>query len=192
MIDIHSHILPMIDDGASSVEMALDLLSMAYDDGTDAIVLTPHYADSYGFDNPYDKIKMLFDDLQFIVKQERIPIQLYLGTEYLFSSPEHFLQHQHEIARINQTQYLLMEFFFDVTEDQVIEAVDYVLKSGYIPIIAHPERYECIQSSFQVVEDVIHQGALLQMNKGSITGKYGHKAMKTVFQMLAHNNIHLI
>ena len=58
MIDIHSHILPMIDDGASSVEMALEMLRKAYDDGTDAIILTPHFAKVYGFNNP-NKIAIL-------------------------------------------------------------------------------------------------------------------------------------
>ena len=88
MIDIHSHILPMIDDGASSVEMALDMLDAAYRDGTDAIILTPHLAYEYGFINPYSKIKNLFKDLKNIVEYEHIPIDLYLGCEFLFSSPE--------------------------------------------------------------------------------------------------------
>ena len=62
MIDIHSHILPMIDDGASSVEMALEMLRKAYDDGTDVIILTPHVAHVYGFDNPNKKIKDEYEE----------------------------------------------------------------------------------------------------------------------------------
>ena len=67
MIDIHSHILPLIDDGASSVDQALEMLIQAYEDGTDEIVLTPHLAYAYGFDNPNEKIRSLFEDLSYIV-----------------------------------------------------------------------------------------------------------------------------
>ncbi len=192
MIDIHCHILPMVDDGASSVKMALDLLVMAYEDGTDAIVLTPHLAYVYGYENPYHQIKRLFLDFQNIVKQEKIPIDLYLGTEYLFSSCENFLRHKDDITRMNKTSYILMEFFFDVSEEMIMEAVDLVLENQLIPIIAHPERYDCVQSSLDVIENIIQKGALLQMNKGSVFGKYGSHAREVILEMLDHHYIHFI
>ena len=92
MIDIHCHILPMVDDGAPSVEMALDMLSDAFDDGTREIVLTPHFAEPYGFDNPEEPTKLLFRDLKRIVRHEGIPIQLHLGCEYLMADPRRYEQ----------------------------------------------------------------------------------------------------
>ena len=114
MIDIHSHILPMVDDGSQSIDESLRMLINAYEDGTDGIVLTPHLAYEYGFKNSWSYIQKLFMDFQNIVKQEHIPIQLYLGTEFLMSSVDVFLAHLDDITRMNSTQYLLMEFFFDV------------------------------------------------------------------------------
>lgn len=192
MIDIHSHILPMIDDGAYSIDMALDMLDQAYQSGTDAIVLTPHLAYAYGFENPYNKIKELFDDFQKIVRDVGIPIQMYLGTEFLFSSPRTFYLHKDEITTMNQTQYLLMEFYFDVKEEEILEAIDIIVSEGWIPIIAHPERFECIQIHHQFASLMIQKGALLQMNKGSILSQYGRMAKETVLYLLDHHYISFV
>lgn len=192
MIDIHSHVLPMVDDGASSVEQALSMLVQAYEDGTDGIVLTPHFAYEYGFNNPNDKVKELYADLKYIVRKEGIPIQIYLGCEFLFSSVDAFEKRCHEITRINDTQYLLMEFFFDVDGDDILKAIDCVIEKGLIPVIAHPERYECIQISIDIVEKGILKGALFQMNKGSVFGDYGRMARETVFELLDRHYIHFV
>lgn len=192
MIDIHSHILPMVDDGANSVNMALAMLDQAYRSGTDIIFLTPHLAYAYDFVNPYEKISRLFDDFKRIVAREGIPIQLYLGTEFLFSSKKTFQQHQHEITTMNQSRYLLMEFFFDVSEEQILAAVDTVVQAGLIPIIAHPERFECIQIAPMLGRQIIKKGGLLQMNKGSILGKHGRYAKECVLYLLENHEISFV
>lgn len=192
MIDIHSHILPMVDDGASSVEMALDMLDQAYRDGTDIIVLTPHLAYAYGFDNDKEKITELYEDLKNIVEYERIPIEIYLGCEFLYSSTKTFYEHKEDITTINNTQYILIEFFFDVDEREVLKAVDTIIENHMIPIIAHPERFECFQSSLTLADKLIDKGALLQMNKGSILGRYGISAKETVLDLLDKQYISFI
>ena len=184
MIDIHSHILPMIDDGASSVEMALEMLKMAYEDGTNSIILTPHFARTYGFDNPNKKIKELYEDLKYIVKVERIPIQIYLGCEYLYTTKQALEEEIHEITTMNDTKYILMEFYFDVDSNTILEAVDHVLDKGYIPILAHPERYDCIQENMNIILKAKEKGAYLQMNKGSILGRYGQIVKDTSYDLL--------
>lgn len=192
MIDIHSHILPMVDDGSRSVEDSLMMLINAYEDGTDEIVLTPHLAYEYGFENPYSYIKNLFEDFQNIVKQEHIPIQLYLGTEFLMSSPDVFLEHLEDITHMNQTQYILMEFFFDVDQKTILDAIDVVTANHLIPIIAHPERYETVQVSSHLPQDMINHGALLQMNKGSVFGGYGSMARDIALEMLEAHQYHFV
>ena len=140
MIDIHCHILPMVDDGSDSVETSLEMLDAAWQDGTDALILTPHYAVEYGFDNPKEKIRMLFAEFKDIMRQEGIPVRLYLGCEFLFSGRESFVEHIDDIALLNQTNHQLMEFYFDVEEKDVLDAIDAVKASGRMPVIAHPER----------------------------------------------------
>lgn len=192
MIDIHSHILPMVDDGSQSVEESLAMLDQAYRHGTDAIILTPHFARPYGYDNPRRKIKRLFDDLTQIVKQERIPIDLYLGCEFLFSSRRDFRHYREEITTLNQTRYLLYEFYFDVLSDEIIAASKDVLKAGYIPVIAHPERYDAFQVDLALPYQLMDLGVLLQMNKGSINGDFGPVVRDTVMRLLSEGLIALV
>lgn len=179
MIDIHSHILPMVDDGATSVEMALEMLDVAYRDGTDVLFLTPHFAYPYGFINPKHKIKEFFDEFRYITKREGIPIQLCLGCEYLYTNKEDFLSQKDEITTLNGTKYILMEFFFDESADTLIEAVDTIVSVGWTPIIAHIERFNCVQVSPSIAKVLIQKGALLQMNKGSVLGRYGRAVKET-------------
>lgn len=192
MIDIHCHVLPMVDDGASSVEQALHMLIQAYEDGTDEIILTPHLAYDYGFDNPSDKIRDLYEDFKYIVDKERIPIVMHLGCEFLFSSFNTFEKYLDEITFMNDTKYLLIEFYFDVDETDIFHAIDVVVKKGFIPIIAHPERYECIKISIDIVKEGIEKGALFQMNKGSLFGDYGRTAREIVFDLLDRHYIHFV
>lgn len=192
MIDIHTHILPMVDDGFQSIDQSLMMLEKAYQDGSDVIVLTPHLAYLYGFINPYEKINSLFHDFQYIVEEAHIPIKLYLGCELLFTSVESFQKHIDEITPINGTRYILMEFFFDVQETDILEAIDTVLEHHYIPIIAHPERYESMQISCDLAFKCKEKGALLQMNKGSLFGQYGTFARDSIRYMLKNHLISFI
>lgn len=183
MIDIHSHILPLVDDGSSSVDMSLDMLDEAYRDGTKEIVLTPHLAYAYGFENPNYKIKELFSQFKDIVEDVGIPIKMYLGCEFLYRSHESFERHFEDITTLNDTKYLLMEFYFDVEEEVILEAVQDVLDKGYIPVVAHPERFEAIQINPDIAVEIVNRGGYLQMNKGSILGDYGSLVKETVTTM---------
>ena len=189
MIDIHSHILPMVDDGASSIEMALELLDEAYRDGTDAIILTPHYAYAYDFINPYRKIKDYFDDFKMIVEDSGIPIKIYLGSEYLYTDKKTFEDNIEYITTLNNTRYLLIEFFFDVEEDVILEAIDVIKAYKLIPVIAHPERFEILQQSYDTILRIVNKGALLQLNKGSILGRYGYKVKECATYLLENHLI---
>ena len=192
MIDIHSHVLPMVDDGAKSVRMALDMLIQAYEHGTDEIVLTPHFAYDYNFINPKDKIRRFFSDLKRIVEAEHIPIKMYLGCEYLMSDIEIFHQQIQDIQTMNDTRYLLMEFHFNVEEKQVLTFVKEVLANGFIPIIAHAERFQCIQLSTPLAKKLIDMGCVLQMNKGSVLGEFGERPKECAFELLEHHYYKLV
>lgn len=192
MIDIHSHILPLVDDGSKSIEMSLGMLDQAYRNGTDEIILTPHLAYSYGFDNPKDKISELFEELKEIVRDAGIPIKMYLGCEFLYSSKETFEKHFEDITTLNDTQYMLIEFHFDARDTDILDAVRSVLEKGCIPVIAHPERFEAIQTDLNVARSIKELGGYLQMNKGSVLGDYGSIARETVLDLLEEGLIDLV
>lgn len=192
MIDIHTHILPMIDDGARSVNQALDMLIMAYEDGSDAIVLTPHFASVYGFENPGRKTRSYFRDLKRIVEDERIPIRIYLGMEYLYTSRKSFEACKEDLVCLNDSKTLLCEFFFNCSKEVILEAVDVIQEYGYIPMIAHPERYECMQSDLSLAQTIKAKGAYLQLNVGSLFGYYGRSAKRCAFDLLDERLIDVV
>lgn len=192
MFDIHTHILPMLDDGAQSVEEALQMLIMAYEDGTDDILLTPHMALCYGFDNPKSKTKHYFQDLKRIVRAQGIPIHLHLGMELLYTDKNDFEKIKEEIKTLNDTSFLLCEFFFDCEKEVIMEAVKVIKENGFIPVIAHPERYECMQRNIDLALWVKENGAYLQMNAGSLTGFYGRRARNCVYMLLEENLIDFV
>lgn len=112
MIDIHSHILPLVDDGSKSVDMSLEMLDQAYKDGTEEIILTPHLAYAYGFDNPREKIENLFEEFRNIVWDVGIPIKLHLGCEFLYSSKD-LLKNISRILQLLQIQkYFISRILF--------------------------------------------------------------------------------
>ncbi len=184
MIDIHSHILPEVDDGASSVGTALRMLDDAYCDGTNQIVLTPHFARAYGFLNPKDKVIALVRQLTEIVENEGIPIRIYPGCEYLMESPGQFEKEFETIATLNGSRYLLVEFYFDAQEAEILRGIAAIRNKNLIPVLAHPERYECIQKYPENISYYIREGALLQMNKGSVLGEFGGRVRNTAVKIL--------
>lgn len=192
MIDIHTHILPMLDDGAQSVEEALEMLAMAYEDGIDVVVLTPHMAYPYGFKNPYEKTRKYFKDFKQIVQREGIPIHLHLGMELLYSGKEDLEEMIEDITAIHQNQYVLVEFFFDCEMEMIFEAVKLLQEKGYEVIVAHPERYECIQSNLSKVKELKQKGVLFQMNAGSLEGIYGQRARECVYDLLDMDFIDMV
>lgn len=178
MIDIHTHILPGVDDGAQSVEQALRLIRSAVRGGTREIILTPHCAPSYGFFN-YDIEKL---DLQFqklcslVCEREQIPVRLHPGMEVLYEGRREMLRHAKEYFPLCGGRCLLTEYYFDTDAYSFIEGIETARECGYIPIVAHPERYECIQETPALIAEARSRGALFQINKGSLAGRHGERA----------------
>ena len=125
------------------------------------------------------------------MRQEGIPVRLYLGCEFLYSDAKSFAEHFEDITLLNHTAHQLMEFYFDVEAQDVLDAIDAVKAAGRIPVIAHPERYECVQSEdgWPKPIRISIKGALLQMNKGSLFRRYGEYAQDTVMELLARHYI---
>lgn len=94
---------------------------------------------------------------------------------------------------MNNTSYLLMEFYFDVEVEEIQEAIHSVTEAGFIPILAHPERYECIQQNPEFMISLTKQENIyLQMNKGSILGRYGHSCKECAHILLESHSYHFV
>ena len=178
--DLHCHLLPGIDDGSSSIEESIETLRRAEKEGVSEIVLTPHYIENTRYNcNNKNKLE-LFKKLKKEMSKQDINIKLYLGNENYMSMNFIELLENNEIMTINNSRYLLLEFPLNQIYKNSKECLYELVTKGYVPILAHPERYRDFQKNPSLVEEYTRMGVLLQGNYKSLLGKYGSKAKKTL------------
>ena len=180
MIDIHTHILPNIDDGADSLEEAYEMALMAVRSGVEALVATPHSNQGMGImDHERRKQEQAFLDLEQVLLREKVPLKLYRGME-IWSSIDMVEKIQTgKLITLNETPYVLIEFAFDEEPWWIEAIIDELQGAGLVPILAHPERYFCVQEDPGLLSEWRMQGAQAQMNKGSILGRFGREIERT-------------
>lgn len=191
MIDIHSHILYGIDDGAKTIDESLNILKKAYSSGVTDIVLTPHYIINSKYNcNNQDKLKLL-NNIKKKMNEENIDINLYLGNEvYVDSGISDLIQK--DISTLNGSRYMLIELPMN-RKSTIIDDILYELsKNNIIPVIAHPERYTAYYKDYEFFYDLIEKGCLLQSNIGSLYGMYGIKAKRMIKGLLKRRMITLM
>lgn len=179
MIDIHSHVIPGIDDGAKDEEMAISMLKMAEGCGTEKLVVTPHFMRGR-FDYEYNEITEEVDKLRELAKENNIDIEIYQGQEVYYSDRIVKYYNRGAIGTINGTRYMLIELpMLEFNLDQVIDNLYELQLKGVAPIIAHPERYRPFIKKPSLINKLIKEGCLFQLNAGSITGEFGKDVKKT-------------
>lgn len=192
MIDIHSHILPGIDDGAATQEDALAMLMSAQKAGVTRIVATPHILD--WSDEAYlERIKDVFRSMKTLIRERDIRVELILGAEILISHDLSLrLEKNSEFTLGGNKRYVLMELPF-MEIPIYFEDVIFELKTkGITPVIAHVERYYQIIKHPEYTDKIINSGALIQSNAGSFSGKYGRSVRRTAVRLLKKGKIHII
>ena len=183
MIDIHSHILPGIDDGSKKISITLDMIKRASLDGTTDIVATPHYIKGY-FYVPYKEVKEISTNLNKLVKEEGIDCNIHYGQEVYYSESIIEDLENEEIGTINSGQYMLVEFPMRRIPEEAIDYMYELKLRGITPIIAHPERYKDFMNDIRKVNEFINEGCLFQMNAGSILGEFGNEVKKCAEKLI--------
>lgn len=188
MIDIHSHIIARIDDGAKDFETSIQMIQMAAKNGTSKIIATPHYCVGYG-ETPYNEVKEMVSKLRESIKELDLNIQLYHGQEVYFSTTMIEDYENGIIGTINDSNYMLFELPMRSLEDETFGIMHEMKIKGIRLIMAHPERYKFIMDKPEIINDFIEEGILFQLNLGSIEGKFG-KTIKKTAEVLLKNNIY--
>ena len=191
MVDIHTHIIPGIDDGSKSVEDTFAIFDEAIKAGFTDIILTPHYLTNY-YETQVQEVFFWKDKLQEILKAQNKNLNLYSGMEIYISEQLGELIKENKLLMLSNSKYILIELPMS-TNIKYLDHVIYFLESiGAKFILAHPERYKHVQENPNIVEDYINKGCLIQCNYGSILGNYGREAKRTLKYLLKKDLVHFM
>lgn len=189
MKDIHSHLLFGIDDGCKDINESISLLKEAEKQGVTELMITPHYIEESKYNCNNEEKQKLFDQLVEKTKEENINIKLYLGNEVFINDNFLKLLKRKEIKTLNNSKYVLLEFPFGNMLYNTKDIIYELVVAGYVPILAHPERYRIFQRHPDHIEEYLRMGVLLQGNYKSLFGKYGREAKKTLIYLLKKHQI---
>jgi protein-tyrosine phosphatase len=191
MVDIHCHIIPGIDDGAKDMDMSIDMIKCAQDDGTSTMIATPHYCSGV-FENQFSDICLKVDELNQEIQKNGLLVNVLPGQEVLLSKDTIELYKAGEINGLNKSRYMLIELPFDRMPNYTLEVIYELRILGIVPILAHPERYEFIIQDLTKINEFIEEGCLFQINSHSISGMFGKAVKKTADHLLANRVCHFI
>jgi len=191
MIDLHSHILPGIDDGAKTLEVSLEMARMAVADGIHTMACTPHiYPGLYG--NDASGIALARDRLQAELDARGIALRLVVGADvHLVPGLLDGLR-AGTVPTLHGSRYVLLEPSHHVKPPRFEEAVFELVAAGYTPVITHPERLVWIEDHYDVFLRLIRQGAWMQLTAGALTGLFGARARYWGEKFLGEGHTHLL
>ena len=167
MIDLHTHILPGLDDGSPDLETSVLMAAVAAESGVTHLVATPHSNQRGAFENyASPALQVRFDCLCTAVHEAGIPLELSLGMEIFGTGDVLQLLHDGRLLTLGGGRYLLIEFGFHEDPLRIERLLDALLADGYWPVVAHPERYYGLQRMPNYLFDWANRGIVLQVNKG--------------------------
>lgn len=190
-IDIHSHILPGIDDGARDLDMSLAMIQTAYQEGIRAIVATPHYHPAKCRMH-YEELLEHFEDFKKKIKEYCPEMELFLGREVYYTSDLLEELEEDSMFMIGRSHIILVEYDPTVDYSYLRTSINNLIQMGYTPLIAHVERYLCMVEEWQRTEELVSMGALIQINQASVIGETGRPIRKFVKRLLKEQLVHAV
>ncbi len=190
-IDMHSHILPDIDDGSENIEQTINMLKIAYEEGIRAVVATSHYYQGR-FEEPATVLRERLTDVRNSIANTLPEMNLYLGSEIYYSHESIQLLKQGTIPTIADTRYILVEFSPLAEYLYLKRGLQTFILEGYSPILAHVERYENVIKNIDRVLELIDMGVYMQVNAMSITGEMGRGYQESTKRLLKNLCVHIV
>ena len=169
--DIHSHILAKVDDGAETFEMSCRMLDMAYEEGIRHLCVTPHYNRHNADDAERPKkVMRAFRALKLYAKKQYEDMHLYRGNEVMFFPDMVKYLDSGSITTMNGGRYVLVEYKPNASYHNVYSGLQQILYGGYLPVLAHVERLDCLIDEWDKLEELKESGIILQMNTDGLIG----------------------
>ena len=186
MLDIHCHICYGADDGAEDLETAVEMVRLAYESGAVGIAATPHSNVPGSFANYWtEELHNRVRQLRAALKERDIPVEIYTGQEIFCTARTAKLLAGGDLITLNHSRYPLVEFDFWEFSESVYAKLRALVAEGYVPVVAHPERYLFVSEEEDAVYKLRGIGCLLQLNKGSLEGRFGRDAFFASRRILA-------
>ncbi|MBQ6414138.1 hypothetical protein IJI28_00745 [Candidatus Saccharibacteria bacterium] len=189
MIDIHSHILPGIDDGARTLGDSIDIVQELSSQGVTDIVATPHYITDTIYTSPRENNTKLLIELRRVLAEAGITANVFLGNEIFIDITIAELLKRKVVSTLAESKYVLVEFSLNEEYPNYADILGDLMEQGYKVILAHPERYLMTQRDYGVIENLCDMGVLMQCNLGSFIDKYGKAAEKLAVRLAKENRI---
>jgi protein-tyrosine phosphatase len=188
LIDIHSHVLYGMDDGAQTLEDSLAMLKMAAETGTTDIVATPHASPDYQFEPD-----LIWERLQQLREAAPLPIRIYTGCDFhlTYDNINDAITNPRKYT-INQNRYLLVEFSDLMIFKNTDEIFSLLQDAGMVPVITHPERNPLLRQRIQEMAAWVDGGALIQVTGQSLMGHFGKKAQDFSRTLMDYRMVHFI
>lgn len=186
-IDIHAHVLPGVDDGARTMEEACELLKKSFEQGARAVIATPHYSRRRGADGLYELAEALQNNIREILPE----FHIYLGQELYYH--EALVEHLKAGTALTLagSRYALVEFEPMTPYETVFRGIRKLCQAGYIPVLAHMERYICLRTERNLV-DLEGSGCIFQMNYESLDGNLFRKDVRWCRKQVMLGRIQLL
>jgi protein-tyrosine phosphatase len=191
MIDIHSHILPFMDDGAANWEAALAMAKHAHRDGITTVIATPHHANGQ-YMNPALNIRQAVDLMNERLRQHGNPLLVLPGQEIRINGELLNDLEQGQLLTLANSRYILLEMPSSRVPRSMEEICHELIIQGFVPVIAHPERNAEVASDPSRLEGLIELGSLGQITAQSITGFFGSKLQKLSLELCRRNTVHMV
>ncbi len=191
LTDVHSHLLPGIDDGARDLNESMSMIEEFYEMGYRKLITTPHIMQDY-YPNTPELIRQKLDETRGELVKRKIDITLEAAAEYYLD--EFFLdklKNKQELMTFHDN-HLLFEMSFMSESPFLKEAVFLLRSSGKIPVLAHVERYSYYFKNFQDIEDLLERGCFLQININSLGGYYGKPSQLLAQRLIDKEMVHLL
>lgn len=191
VIDIHSHILPGVDDGAKTEEDSIAMAHAAVEQGIHTIIATPHHLNGT-FENEKSSILTSVSILQELFVQENIPLTVLPGQEIRLNGNMIEDTEKGKLLTLNQSKYIFVELPTAEVPRYTNQMMYNLQMAGYKPIIVHPERNEMLLEHPSMLYDLVQKGTITQVTAGSITGHFGKPIQKFTQQIIEANLTHFI
>jgi protein-tyrosine phosphatase len=188
MIDIHSHVLPGLDDGAGAIEEAVEMLRIAEESGTTDLVATPHANLDFRFEP--EEISRKLTELEAAA---RVNVRLHWGCDFhLYCDNVRDALENPSKYTVNGKSYLLVEFPDLLIAKNTPEVFAEMREAGIVPIITHPERNFLLHRRLDDIASWIGLGCLVQVTALSFTGRFGGEAKNVAHQLMKRGMVHFV